>query len=58
MMRYLDDSNEHEVWNDTDSYRVVLFVVFLRPTVFLSQWSIARFSGDVAAIRSRGTFVS
>jgi ornithine lipid ester-linked acyl 2-hydroxylase len=29
-----DDSNEHEVWNDTDSYRVVLFVDFVRPTVF------------------------
>jgi len=29
-----DDSNEHEVWNDTDAYRVVLFVDFLRPTVF------------------------
>ena len=33
-MRDLDDSNEHEVWNDTDSYRVVLFVDFVRPTVF------------------------
>ena len=29
-----DDSNEHEVWNDTDSYRVVLFVDFVRSTVF------------------------
>jgi ornithine lipid ester-linked acyl 2-hydroxylase len=29
-----DDSNEHEVWNDTDSYRVVLFVDFVRPTIF------------------------
>lgn len=29
-----DDSHEHEVWNDTDSYRVVLFVNFVRPTVF------------------------
>jgi hypothetical protein len=37
MMRDLDDSNEHEVWNDTS----------------LSHWSIARLSGDVAAIRSR-----
>ena len=34
MMRDLDDSNEHEVWNDTDSYRVVLFVDFVRPMVF------------------------
>lgn len=29
-----DDSNEHEVWNETDSYRVVLFVDFVRPTIF------------------------
>jgi hypothetical protein len=33
MMRDLDDSNEHEVWNDTDSYGVLLFVDFVRPTV-------------------------
>jgi beta-hydroxylase len=29
-----DDSHEHEVWNNCDSYRVVLFVDFVRPTVF------------------------
>jgi aspartyl/asparaginyl beta-hydroxylase (cupin superfamily) len=29
-----DDSHEHEVWNDSDSYRVVLFVNFVRPTIF------------------------
>jgi beta-hydroxylase len=29
-----DDSNEHEVWNDTDGDRVVLFVDFVRPTIF------------------------
>ena len=29
-----DDSNEHEVWNETDSYRVVLFVDFVRATIF------------------------
>jgi aspartyl/asparaginyl beta-hydroxylase (cupin superfamily) len=29
-----DDSNEHEVWNDNDSYRAVLFVDFVRPTIF------------------------
>jgi ornithine lipid ester-linked acyl 2-hydroxylase len=29
-----DDSNEHEVWNENDSYRVVLFVDFVRPTIF------------------------
>ena len=26
-----DDTYEHEVWNDTDGYRVVLFVDFVRP---------------------------
>ncbi|MGB6429959.1 MAG: aspartyl/asparaginyl beta-hydroxylase domain-containing protein [Candidatus Acidiferrales bacterium] len=29
-----DDSNEHEVWNDTEGYRVVLFVDVVRPTIF------------------------
>jgi len=29
-----DDSNEHEVWNDSDSDRVVLFVDFVRATIF------------------------
>jgi aspartyl/asparaginyl beta-hydroxylase (cupin superfamily) len=29
-----DDSNEHEAWNETDSYRVVLFADFIRPTIF------------------------
>lgn len=29
-----DDSHEHEVWNDTDSYRVVLFVDVVRPVAF------------------------
>lgn len=29
-----DDSNEHEVWNDSDCYRVVLFVDFVRATIF------------------------
>jgi aspartyl/asparaginyl beta-hydroxylase (cupin superfamily) len=29
-----DDSHEHEVWNDSDSYRVVLFVDVVRPLVF------------------------
>jgi beta-hydroxylase len=44
-----DDSHPHEVWNDCDSYRVVLFVDFLRPLPFpLSLvnrsivWMIAR----------------
>jgi aspartyl/asparaginyl beta-hydroxylase (cupin superfamily) len=29
-----DDSHEHEVWNDVDSHRVVLFVDIVRPTIF------------------------
>ena len=29
-----DDSHPHEVWNDCDSYRVVLFVDFVRPLFF------------------------
>jgi aspartyl/asparaginyl beta-hydroxylase (cupin superfamily) len=29
-----DDSHEHEVWNDTDAYRVVLFVDLVRPLFF------------------------
>jgi len=44
-----DDSHPHEVWNDVDSYRVVLFVDFLRPVFFpvsllnrLIVWIIAR----------------
>jgi aspartyl/asparaginyl beta-hydroxylase (cupin superfamily) len=46
-----DDSHPHEVWNDVDSYRVVLFVDFLRPVFFpislLNRsivWAIARTS--------------
>jgi aspartyl/asparaginyl beta-hydroxylase (cupin superfamily) len=46
-----DDSHPHEVWNDCDSYRVVLFVDFLRPVFFpasllnrLIIWAIARTS--------------
>ena len=45
-----DDSHEHEVWNDTDSYRVVLFVDFVRPTVF--PLSVA----NRAIIWARGTY--
>jgi beta-hydroxylase len=29
-----DDSHPHEVWNECDSYRVVLFVDFVRPLLF------------------------
>jgi beta-hydroxylase len=35
-----DDSHDHEVWNDTDEIRVVLFVDFVRPVPFpLSLWN-------------------
>jgi beta-hydroxylase len=33
-----DDSYLHEVWNDSDSYRVVLFVDFLRPLPLALSW--------------------
>jgi len=46
-----DDSHPHEVWNECDSYRVVLFVDFLRPVFFPASllnrmiiWMIARTS--------------
>jgi ornithine lipid ester-linked acyl 2-hydroxylase len=46
-----DDSHPHEVWNDCDSYRVVLFVDFLRPVFFPASllnrmiiWMISRTS--------------
>ena len=29
-----DDTYEYEVWNDTDGFRVVLFVDFIRPLKF------------------------
>ncbi len=29
-----DDSHEHEAWNDSDAYRVVLFVDVVRPLIF------------------------
>ena len=28
---HFDDTFNHEVWNDTEGYRVVLFVDFARP---------------------------
>ena len=44
-----DDSNPHEAWNDSDCYRVVLFVDFLRPLSFPASllnriivWRISR----------------
>lgn len=44
-----DDSHWHEAWNDSDSYRVVLFVDFVRPLPFpllilnrLMIWRISR----------------
>jgi len=46
-MRDLDDSNEHgDLFLSCDA-----LVDFVRPTISLSQWSIARLFGDVAAIR-------
>jgi ornithine lipid ester-linked acyl 2-hydroxylase len=46
-----DDSHPHEVWNDCDSYRVVLFVDVVRPLPFpfslvnrLIIWAISRTS--------------
>lgn len=33
-----DDTYNHEVWNDTDGYRVVLFVDFERPMTFPMDW--------------------
>jgi beta-hydroxylase len=46
-----DDSHPHEVWNDCDSYRVVLFVDIIRPLPFpfsvvnrLIIWAISRTS--------------
>jgi aspartyl/asparaginyl beta-hydroxylase (cupin superfamily) len=33
-----DDSYNHEVWNDTDGYRVVLFIDFERPLRFPFNW--------------------
>jgi beta-hydroxylase len=33
-----DDTYNHEVWNDTDGYRVVLFVDFARPLPWPYRW--------------------
>ena len=33
-----DDAYEHEVWNDTDRIRVVLFVDFVKPLRFPARW--------------------
>jgi aspartyl/asparaginyl beta-hydroxylase (cupin superfamily) len=38
-----DDTFDHEVWNDTDHYRVVLFVDFARPMHQPWQWLNERF---------------
>jgi ornithine lipid ester-linked acyl 2-hydroxylase len=39
-----DDTYNHEVWNDTDGYRVVLFVDFIRPLRWplslLNRWTM------------------
>jgi len=59
-----DDSHPHEVWNDVDSYRVVLFVDMLRPTFFPASllnrmivWMIARtpsIAGPMDRVRKYG----
>ena len=59
-----DDSHPHEVWNDVDSYRVVLFVDMLRPTFFPASllnrmivWMIARtpsIAGPMDRVRKFG----
>jgi beta-hydroxylase len=38
-----DDTFNHEVWNDTDGYRVVLFVDFARPLLQPFHWLNRRF---------------
>ena len=38
-----DDTYNHEVWNDTDGYRVVLFVDFTRPLKQPWHWLNERF---------------
>jgi len=40
-----DDTFNHEVWNDTDGYRVVLFVDFARPLRQPWHWLNQRFLG-------------
>lgn len=32
-----DDTYEHEVWNDTDEYRVILLMQFVRPMTFIGR---------------------
>ncbi|MBM3844829.1 MAG: aspartyl/asparaginyl beta-hydroxylase domain-containing protein [Verrucomicrobia bacterium] len=53
-----DDTYNHEVWNDTDGYRVVLFVDFARPLkqpfhrlneAFLNMASVAPFLREAGA---------
>ena len=49
-----DDSYDHEVWNDTDHWRVVLFVDFVRPVYFpfnLLNWFILRAAVFTSFIR-------
>ncbi len=40
-----DDTFNHEVWNDTEGYRVVLFVDFARPLRWPWHWLNRRFLG-------------
>lgn len=48
-----DDSFPHEVWNDTDEERVVLFVDFLRPLPF----PLSALNDAVVRLASRSAFV-
>ena len=41
----LDDTFDHEVWNDTDGWRVVLFVDFVRPMHAPWKWMNEGFIG-------------
>lgn len=49
-----DDSYNHEVWNETDGWRVVLFVDFVRPVYFpfnLLNWLVLRLAVFTPFIR-------
>jgi beta-hydroxylase len=48
-----DDTFEHEVWNDTDAVRVVLFVDILRPL----PWPLAAVNAAVISLIARSSLV-
>jgi beta-hydroxylase len=50
-----DDTFPHEVWNDTDNYRAVLFLDIARPLKFpmsLVNWSVSQFITASAVVQS------